>query len=216
MLRFGDKLPPAVILEATDRILDHAKEEIEAGLAMPVNFDSSHGSASFGSIYELRLFELLPVIQSLDPSKAEQLLRDNPKTKAVLERYPQGMRSLDNTITSTPRAKSERSDIFAISMGPVPEFDPQAAKRSADIEKQRKAIYELARRDPKQALESALDLPGHPESGRTPWSPLVASWVRGILQLRKRPSKRASNCQQNSTQCSGFKFSRMRRMLTCN
>ena len=164
VVRFGDKLPPAVILEATDRILDHAKEEIEAGPAMPVNFGSSHGSASFGSIYELRLFELLPVIQNLDPSKAEQLLRDNPKTKGVLERYPQGMRSLDNTITSTPRAKSERSDIFAISRGPVPEFDPQSAKRSANIEKQRKDIYELARRDPKQALESALDLPGHPET----------------------------------------------------
>jgi hypothetical protein len=163
VVRFGDKLPPAVILEATDRILDHAKEETEAGPAVPFNFGSSHGSASFSSIYELRLFQLLPVIQNLDPSKAEQLLRDNPKTKGMLERYPRGMRSLDTSLTSTPHPKGERSDISVISRGPIPEFDPQAAQRSADIEKQTKAIYELAQRDPKRALESALGaLPGRP------------------------------------------------------
>ena len=161
--RFWDKLPPVVIVEATDRILAHAKEESKAEHA-PFNFVSSHGSASFGSIYELRLFQLLPVIQNLDPSKAEQLLRDNPKTKGMLERYPQGMRSLDATITSTPRAKGERPEIFAISRGPVDEYDPQAAQRSAEIDKQRKAIYELARRDPKRALQSALALPGFRET----------------------------------------------------
>jgi hypothetical protein len=162
--RFWDKLPPAVVLEATDRILDHAKEETKAGPAVPFNFGSNHGSAAFGSTYELRVFQLLPVIQNLDPSKAEQLLRDNKKTKAMLERYPQGMRSLDATITGTPPAKGKRPEIFAISRGPVNEYDPQAAQRSADIEKQRKAIYELARRDPKRALQSALALPGHLET----------------------------------------------------
>ncbi len=156
-------MPPAVILEAADRILDHARDEAEGGHA-PFNFASSHGSVSFGSIYELRLFQLLPVIQDLDPSKAEQLLRDNPKTKGILKRYPQGMRSLDATITSTPRAKGERAEIFAISRGPIDEYDPQAAQRSADIEKQRKAIYELARKDAKRALDSALALPGNEET----------------------------------------------------
>lgn len=163
VVRFWDKLPPAVILEATDRILDHAKEEVEGG-PTPFNFASSHGSASFGSIYELRLFQLLPVVQNLDPSRAEQLLRDNPKTKGLLERYPQGMRSLDATITSTPRPKGEPSDIFAISSGPIPEFGPEAARRKAETEKQTKAIYKLAQHDPKQALQSALALPGFLET----------------------------------------------------
>jgi hypothetical protein len=163
VVRFWDKLPPAVIMEATDRVLDHAKQEAEAG-HRGFNFSSSHGSASFGSTYELRLFQLLPVIRNLDPSRAEQLLRDNPKMKSMLEQYPQGMQSLDGTITGTPRPKGEHSDIFMISRGPLPEFDPQAAQRSADVEKQRKAIYELARRDPKRALRSALALPGGRET----------------------------------------------------
>jgi hypothetical protein len=65
VVRFWEKLPPTVILEAADRILDHAKADAGAGHS-PFNFASSHGSASFGSVYELRLFQLLPVIQDLD------------------------------------------------------------------------------------------------------------------------------------------------------
>ena len=99
VVRFWEKLPPAVILEAADRILDHTKAEAGAGHS-PFNFASSHGLASFDSVYELRLFQLLPVIQDLDPSRAQQLLRENPKTKSMLEQYLQGMRSLDSRFTS--------------------------------------------------------------------------------------------------------------------
>jgi hypothetical protein len=105
VVRFWDQLPPAVILEAADRIFDHAKEEAGSGHAL-FNFVTNHASASFGSVYELRLFQLLPAIENLDPSKAEQLLRDNPKIKATLEQYPKGMRSLDGSLTSIPRRKA--------------------------------------------------------------------------------------------------------------
>jgi hypothetical protein len=164
VIRFWDKLPPALILEATDRILDRARKETEAGPARQFNFGSRNGSASFASIYELRLFQLLPVMQSLDESKAEQLLQENKKTKSMLERYPQGMRSLDTGLTGTPGRKREHSDISTISNGPIPEFDPQASRREAEIEKQTKFIYELAPRDPKQAIKLALALPGHAET----------------------------------------------------
>ena len=161
VVRFWEKLPPVVILEAADQILDHAQAEAGAGHS-PFNFASSHGSASFGSVYELRLFQLLPVIQNLDPSRAQQLLRENPKTKSVLEQYPQGMRSLDSRFTSAPRHKGESSDIFRISRGPI--SCPEEYKRQAEIEKQRKAIYELARKDSKWAIESALALLGNEET----------------------------------------------------
>ena len=86
-------------------------------------------------------FSLLPMIQDLDPSRAEQLLRDNPKMKAMLEQYPQGMKSLDSRLTSTPRRKGESSEIFTISRGPI--ADPQEYKREADMEKQRKPFISL-------------------------------------------------------------------------
>jgi hypothetical protein len=164
VIRFWDELPPALVLEATDRILDRAKEETDANSPLPINVSSHKGTASFRSIYELRLFQLLPVIHTLDEPKAEQLLRENQQTKAMLERYPGGMQSLDTGMTGTPNGKEEHSDIVTIASGPVPEFDLQVERREAEIEKQTKAIYELALRDPKRALESALALPGLPEA----------------------------------------------------
>jgi hypothetical protein len=152
VIRFWDKLPPALVLEATDRILDRTKEETDANSPRPINVSSHKGTASFRSIYELRLFQLLPVIHKLDEPKAEQLLRENQQTKAMLERYPGGMQSLDTGMTGTPNRKEEHSDIVTIASGPVPEFDPQV-ECEAEIEKQTKAIYELALRDPKRALE---------------------------------------------------------------
>ena len=213
VVRFWEKLPPAVILEAADRILDHTKAEAGAGHS-PFNFAPSHGLASFDSVYELRLFQLLPVIQDLDPSRAQQLLRENPKTKSVLEQYLQGMRSLDSRFTSAPRHQRGSSDIFTISRGPI--SYPEEYKQQAEIEKQRKAIYELARKDAKRALESTLAMPGNVETRATLWSQSGKSWASEILQSQKRPSRKPSNCLQSSNRCSGFKFSSRQRMFTCN
>jgi hypothetical protein len=163
VIRFWNKLPPALVLEATDQILDRAKEQSDAKSPLSISVSSHKGTASFRSIYELRLFQLLPVILELDVPKAEQLLRENQQTKAMLERYPGGMQSLDTGMTGTPSRKGGHSDIVTITSGPVAEFDPQVEQRQEEVEKQVKTIYELARHDPKQALQSALTLPGFRE-----------------------------------------------------
>jgi hypothetical protein len=130
VIRFWDKLPPALILEATGRILDRAKQETDASPPRQFNVSSRTGAASFGSIYELRLFQLLPVIQRMDKSKAEQLLRESPNTKGLLERYPEGMRSLDTGLTGTPRRKGEHSDIITIANG-SPRVRPRPGSASS-------------------------------------------------------------------------------------
>jgi hypothetical protein len=60
VIRFWDTLPPALILEATDRILDRATQETDERPPQQVNVSSRTGAASFGSIYELRLFQCSP------------------------------------------------------------------------------------------------------------------------------------------------------------
>jgi len=101
----------ALVLEATDRILDRTKEETDANSSRPINVSPHKGTASFRSIYELHLFQFL---HKLDEPKAEQLLRENQQTKAMLERYPGGMQSLDTGMTGTPNRKEEHSDIVTI------------------------------------------------------------------------------------------------------
>jgi len=154
VIRFQDKLPAPLIMEATEQILDRAKQQREEDASHHFEIGSRNGSVTFESLYELRLFQLLPVIQKLDESKAKQLLRENPKMEAVLRRYPQGLQSLDTGLTSTPGPKGEHSDIFTISYGPIPNYDTEK-----DID----AIYTLARRDPKQALERAMSRRGNLE-----------------------------------------------------
>jgi len=167
VIRFWDKLPPALVLEATDQILDRAKRETDAGLARVFNVSSGKGAVSLGTIYGFRLFQLLPVLQKLDESKAEQLLQENPNLKGLLEQYPEGMRSLDTGLTGTPKGKrEEHSDFLNISNDPIPHFDAAAVRLGEEIKDQQKTIFELARHDPKQALKSALALPGSGEIWR--------------------------------------------------
>ncbi len=119
------------------------------------------------------------MLQRLDQSKAEQLLRENPNLNGLLEQYPKGMRSLDTGLTGTPKGKREHSDIFTISNGPVPHFDAAEVRLAAEIKEQRNAIFELARHDPKQALKSAPALPGSPETRAQ-----TLSMVGGIIRER--------------------------------
>ena len=152
VIRFWDKLPPSLVREATDKILDRAKQEADKGLARVFNVSSRNGAVSLDSIYGFRLFQLLPVLQRLDESKAQQLLQENPNLKGLLEQYPEGMRSLDTGLTGTPKGKREHSDINTIANGPVPPFDAAAVQLEDEIGERKKASFVLARHNPKQAL----------------------------------------------------------------
>jgi hypothetical protein len=142
VIRFWDKLPPALVLEATDQILDRAKPETDAGgLARVFNVSSRKGAVSLGSIYGFRLFQLLPVLQKLDESKAEQLLQENPNLKGLLEQYPEGMRSLDTGLAGTPKGKrEEHSDFLNISNDPIPHFGAAAVRLGGEIKDRQKTI----------------------------------------------------------------------------
>lgn len=160
VIRFWDKLPSSLVLEAIDQVLDRAKRKTDAGLVQVVNVSSRKGAVSLSSLYGFRLFQLLPVLQELDQSKAEQLLQENPNLKGLLEQYPEGMRSLDSSLTATHRSKREKhTDLVNISNDPVPHFDAAAIRLGEEIQDRQKVIFELARHDPKQAVKLAHALP---------------------------------------------------------
>jgi hypothetical protein len=75
---------------------------------------SVNGSVSLNSTYDLRLFQLLPVLEELDKEKAETLLPDSANVKTQLAKYPKGMQSL-----------SSKGNIY--SYGITDEDSPQAA-----------------------------------------------------------------------------------------
>lgn len=151
VVRFWRHFPPELVLDAIDQILDHSKTD-DTQIAMK----ASSGPINFDNVYQYRLFELLPVLRELDPSKAEQLSND-PQVQAQLNKYPNGLQSLDPTVRDTPLRKGEEPGMQGFGVG-------RGAKvlqdHSAEIyERQANEILKQAGDDPRQAIATAATLP---------------------------------------------------------
>jgi hypothetical protein len=155
VVRFWRHFPPELVLDAIDQILDHSKTD-DTHIAMK----ASSGPINFDNVYQYRLFELLPVLRELDPSKAEQLSND-PQVQAQLNKYPNGLQSLDPTVRDTPLRKGEEPGMQGVSM-----TSPGASGKvlqdwhSAEIyQRQENEILKQAGDDPRQAIATAATLP---------------------------------------------------------
>ena len=155
VVRFWRHFPPELVLDAIDQILDHSKTD-NTQIAMK----ASSGPINFDNVYQYRLFELLPVLRELDPSKAEQLSND-PQVQAQLNKYPNGLQSLDPTVRDTPLRKGEEPGMQGVST-----TSPGASGKvlqdwhSAEIyQRQANEILKQAGDDPRQAIATAATLP---------------------------------------------------------
>lgn len=90
VVRFGNRLPPRMTLDAIDEILKQAKAEEDAAITI----SGEGGAASFNSPYEYQLFQLLPLIKKLDPGHAKVLVDADTTVKALGTQYPDGVQSL--------------------------------------------------------------------------------------------------------------------------
>ncbi|HET9364980.1 MAG TPA: hypothetical protein VFP71_08255, partial [Candidatus Angelobacter sp.] len=107
VIRFWRHLDPKLTLQAIDEIFKHAEEDLKNPFAPTLTIGTVLGEAQFSSAYQYRLFELMPILQQLDPGRAESILNDNPKLAAVLKNYPQGLASLEPTFRDTPLQPGE-------------------------------------------------------------------------------------------------------------
>ena len=155
VVRFWRHLPPELVLDAIDQILEHSKTD-DTHIAVK----ASSGPINFDNVYQYRLFELLPVLKELDPSKAEQLSKD-PQVQAQLNKYPNGLQSLDPTVRDTPLRKGEESGLRGVSMtSPGASGKVLQDWQSADVyQRQADEILKQAADDPRQAIATAATLP---------------------------------------------------------
>ena len=141
-----EKLPPDVVLEAVGKALDEAKSR-KGDQDWHMSMSEKGNNVTLNSIYEIRLFQLLPVIQALDPSQAESLLRDNAQARSNLQRFPKGM---------------AHPDSMTMGIG-----NPSTADGSAQLHQQiegqvqrrTQLAIDEASKDPQQALNDAMALP---------------------------------------------------------
>jgi hypothetical protein len=102
VVRFGDKLPPRLVLQAIDEILTQAKKISDP---FSITISGEGGTASFSSPYEYELFSLLPLLRQLDESRVKSLLEDNQDLRNKMAQYANGLQSIDPSI-GDPKAKN--------------------------------------------------------------------------------------------------------------
>jgi hypothetical protein len=147
--RTWTSVPPALALEAIDKVLNATKEQDSQS---EYTVSSAKGSLLLKSNYELRLFQLLPVVQELDKGKAESLLSARPDLTEQLKSHPEGMTSF----------LSERNVSYGVSYGGTG-VAAGLAQRTAESQLQMAVDRAMSRidTDPQGALASALALPLH-------------------------------------------------------
>ena len=134
-----DLLPSAMVLDAVDVILQRASKYVDFSVAI----GGKKGEASFNSIYDFKLFELLPVLDKLDAAKANALRRDHANIAALTKKYPNGVSPTHEMCGGD--AQDEAAELAR-----------NQQTRMAD------AIVESATRDPDGALANAQALSNTP------------------------------------------------------
>jgi hypothetical protein len=207
--RFWRGLPPSLVLQAIDAVLEKAKDtDTEHGMQIGIETRKG-GVLNFSSGYEYRLFQVLPVVRELDKERAERLLRENSEAKNALEQYSHGRQSGDGTnrglaTTTDDRAWEIRSMTFLPreSSGFIAEKQArEAAVR--ELRRRMSAIEEEAAKDPKQALVDASNMPQTgPDDNESPRVVCLEQLARVLA--RKSPSLAKSALDEARKNLDGY------------
>lgn len=158
--RFWQSLPPSAVLDAIDALLNGAKEQ-DKRQVQHIGFSARGGkSGSFNSGYEVRLFQVIPILEDLDKPRAEDLKKENASLRAMTNQYPQGLQSF------AANGKQEGGDLSIYSSEYSADNDPARTGESdarqrleAEILRRTDRIAAELKKDPKQALTDAEALP---------------------------------------------------------
>jgi hypothetical protein len=157
LIRFGDTVPPKLVLEAIDEILSQARKNDDK---FSVTVAGSGGSATFNSNYEYQLFAVLPLLRKLDESGADNLLKENAALQSAMQQYPNGMDSVSPQPAAAlgkDAAPARRGPSFNVSDNGSKARSDQAL--SDEMLRRSNLIIQEADTDPTQAIAQASTLP---------------------------------------------------------
>ncbi len=188
VVRFWRHLPPKLVMQAIDEIISHAQAAVKDENASMLTIGTGLGEAQFENIYKYRLFQLLPVIQELEPSRAESILNDDPNLAKALKSYPDGIQSLEPTYRDTPLKKGENPKFamtFRLRRASAVQSSPDLAIDR--FNREASEIVSSWQSDPTEALKKANELPdtGMLETGKSPKADALARIA--AMAIRKRP-----------------------------
>lgn len=156
--QFYKELPASLVHQAIDVVLEKAKKqaEKESNDSNPViSIASSKGAVQFNSTYTYRLFQLVPILKTIDPEEAEKLVKEQSDVQTLLGKYPQGMAS----VSGDPTGAGMSGTSFSFSSGSKSGRGGGGPDPATLLDMQREAqISKEAEDHPQDALANAAML----------------------------------------------------------
>jgi hypothetical protein len=188
VMRFWHDVPPELAVDSIDQILEQAKDA-RAGpnKNLRTTWSGHGGTVTLSSVYQYRLFQLLPILQELDKPKAESLLRDNPDLRPLLDRFPEGFQAVEPDYEFHPPKEGEApidNAGFFIGGDAPPSVIAKALEGQA-LERRKQQIVAQSETDPKQAVADAMSLPEVP-----PFLGGVSPRATALFRIAKKLGKK--------------------------
>jgi len=161
VVRFWRDLPPSIVREAIDALLDQAQsKQVQEARPMQIAISSPSGSSAFNSIYEYRLQQLLPVLRQIDEPEAKRLAEKLKQLNPTLD--PAG--GVPGPAQAGDRKPQDQQ--VAVMMGSGTPFPGGAGEASAMMQQMQRAsaIQARADADPQGAIEQASMLDPEPRA----------------------------------------------------
>jgi hypothetical protein len=188
VMRFWHDVPPAMVVDAIDQILENAKDSSVGPNNVHLTFSGDAGTVALSSQYQYRLFQLLPVLQELDKPKAEGLLRDNPDLQALLGRFPEGLQAVRPDYALHPTKDGDTPIVrMSASLGNTAPatINTLAMQAQLEIQRRERQVAAETENDPRQALADAMSLPDVPPEGAQ-----NSPRARALLRIAKKLGKK--------------------------
>ncbi len=160
VLQFWSQLPPDLVLQASDALLDQAKETADGLENIQRNISSRNGNLSLDA-YQYRIFQLLPVLRELNPSRAAALLLEQKPVSTLTAKYPAGLTSFAPLLAGTHGGTTYESVHMSSTTGVVAPSDKQnqLQKSIETVDAQQHQVQTLLGSSPDRAFELAKKMP---------------------------------------------------------
>jgi hypothetical protein len=195
VMRFWQDVPAAMAVDAIDQILEKAKD-VSAEHNVRLTFSGDTGTVALSSLYQYRLFQLLPLLQELDKPKAESLMRDNPDLQGLLGRFPEGLQAVQPDYQRHPPKEGEtpisRVSVSFLNAPPIV-INAVAVQAEQEIQHKQQQISGETETDPKQAIADAMSLPDTPPADAED-SPRGST----LLRIAKKVGKKNPSVTKNA------------------
>ncbi|MDQ6699697.1 MAG: hypothetical protein M3Z36_05890 [Acidobacteriota bacterium] len=107
--RHWKDIPQSMAESAVRAMVENILSRKDEGYTVQT-MSSEKGSVDFSTQQDVELFDIMHVVQAIDPKRAERILEDRPALRAALEKFPEGRASLGDHVNSSSTSGSGKPD----------------------------------------------------------------------------------------------------------